>query len=106
MNTRELIQININDIMFIIFFILISEKLITVIVSKEFNEYKDSLVNTMVFSLLAYIFFSINIIITFILAYPEIIILLIPISFIIGKFTWLRVTEYFRFKEVIKSIEE
>ena len=106
LDARDLIQININDIMFIIFFILISEKLITVIVSKEFNEYKDSLVNTMLFSLLAYIFFSINIIITFILAYPEIIILLIPISFIIGKFTWLRVTEYFRFKEVIKSIEE
>jgi hypothetical protein len=24
----------------------------------------------------------------------------------IWKFTWLRVTEYFRFREVIKSIEE
>jgi hypothetical protein len=32
----SLIKIDINDIMFFIFFILISEKLITVIISKEF----------------------------------------------------------------------
>jgi hypothetical protein len=32
--------------------------------------------------------------------------LLIPLNFIVWKFTWLRVTEYFRFREVIKSIEE
>lgn len=103
---NDLISININDIMFIIFFILISEKLVHIIVSKEFSEYKISLLNTLFFTILSYIFFSLTFTKTFILAYPEMILLLIPISFIIWKFTGLRATEYFRFKEVIKSIEE
>ena len=102
----NLINIEINDIMFIIFFILIAEKLINVIVSKEFWEYKHTLINTILFSTMGYLIFSFSFIKTFILAYPEIILLLIPLSFIIWRFTGLRVTEYFRFKEVIKSIEE
>ncbi len=102
----SLIQIDINDIMFFIFFILISEKLITVIIWKDFNEYKINLLNTLIFWFVAYGIFSINFIKTLLLSYPELIILLIPILFMIWKFSWLRVTEYFRFKEVIKSIEE
>jgi len=102
----NLVSININDIMFIIFFILISEKLVNIISSKEFWEYKATLINTLLFSIIALIIFKLNFVKTFILAYPEIILLLIPVSFIIWRFTWLRVTEYFRFKEVIKSIEE
>jgi hypothetical protein len=31
---------------------------------------------------------------------------LIPTIFLMGRFTWLRITEYFRFKEIIKSVEE
>jgi len=42
----------------------------------------------------------------FILAYPELIIICAPLSFLIGRFTGLRVTEYLRFKEIIKNIEE
>ena len=102
----NLISININDIMFIIFFILIAEKLVNIIASKEFGEYKATLINTLLFSIIAFVIFKLNFVKTFILAYPEIILLLIPMSFIIWRFTWLRVTEYFRFKEVIKSIEE
>ncbi len=102
----NIIDLNITDSLFIIFFILISERLITVILSKEFSEYKYNLFNTILFALISYLIFNIWTIQTLILAYPEIIIFLIPINFIIWKFTWLRITEYFRFKEVIKSIEE
>lgn len=102
----NLINININDIMLVIFFVLISERLINVIISKEFIEYKWSLINTLIFALFSYLFFNITLVKTFILAYPESIILLIPLAFIIWRFTWLRVTEYFRFRETIKSIEE
>jgi len=103
---NKLIKIDINDIIFIILFVLIAEKLVNIITSKEFWEYKLSLINTFIFSIFSYLFFSINFIKTFILAYPEIIIILIPFTFIIWRFTGLRVTEYFRFKEIIKSIEE
>jgi len=103
---QNYINININDIMLIIFFILISEKLIHIIISKEFWEYKNTLLNTFIFTIISYLFFNITIIKTFILTYPETIILLIPIAFLIWRFTWLRITEYFRFREVIKWIEE
>jgi len=102
----QLIKIDINDIMFFIFFILISEKLITVIISKEFWEYKANLWNTILFAFVSYLIFSIVFVKTILLSYPELIILLIPLLFMIWKFTGLRVTEYFRFREVIKSIEE
>ena len=100
------INLNTADSLFIIFFILISERLITIVLWKEFSEYKYNLLNTVAFAFILFFIFSIGFIQTLILAYPEIIIFLIPINFIIWKFTWLRVTEYFRFKEIIKSIEE
>jgi len=102
----DLIKLNINDIMLIIFFILIAEKLINIISSKEFWEYKNTLLNTLFFSIIALVIFKLSFVKTFILSYPEIILILIPFAFIVWRFTWLRVTEYFRFKEVIKSIEE
>ncbi len=100
------ITLNLSDSLYIILFIIISEKLITIIISKEFKEYRSNLINTFFIALAWFIFFNLDIIKTIILSYPEIIIFLIPINFIIWRFTWLRVTEYFRFKEIIKNIEE
>lgn len=102
----DMIDSSLNDTIFIIFFIIISERLITIVLWKDFSEYKYNLLNTVVFSSIVYLFLNIDILKIFILAYPEIILALIPLNFIIWKFTWLRVTEYLRFKEVIKNIEE
>ncbi|MCK5471851.1 PKD domain-containing protein [Candidatus Gracilibacteria bacterium] len=43
---------------------------------------------------------------TLMLAYPEIIFLFLLADVILGKFTGLRITEYIRFREVIKRAEE
>ncbi len=102
----NLLGANMTDILFIILFVIICERLITVVLSKEFWEYKFNLLNTMWFAWVAYIIFSFSAIQTIILAYPEVILILVPINFIIWRFTWLRITEYFRFREVIKNIEE
>ncbi len=102
----NLINIDISDTLFIILFIIISERFITIVLSKEFSEYKYNLFNTILFAVISYTILSISLIQTVILAYPEIILFLIPVNFIIWKFTWLRITEYFRFREVIKNIEE
>jgi len=102
----HLLSLNIESIIFLIIFILIAEKLITLIIWKEFREYKLSIIYTLWFSLISYILLNLNLIKIFILAYPEMLLLLIPINFFIGQFTWLRITEYFRFREVITSIEE
>ncbi len=39
------------------------------------------------------------------LAYPEIILLTFLVNIVIGRFTGLRITEYFRFREVFKALE-
>ena len=97
---------NISDMIFIIIFIIVAERFITIVIWKEFREYRFHLINTIIFMLLSYVFFSSNFINIILLAYPEIILALIPINFMIWRFSWLRVTEYFRFKEIIKNIEE
>ena len=95
----NLLNINITDSIFIILLIVISERLITIILSKEFGEYKSHLINTIIFCVVSFIILDINLIKTFFLAYPEIILFLIPLNFTIWRFTWLRITEYFRFKK-------
>ena len=102
----SILDVNLSDTIYIILFIIVSERLINVIVSKEFREYKNNLTHTFIIAIFAYMIFSIGFIKVFILAYPEIIILLAPANYVMWRFTWLRITEYLRFKEVIKSIEE
>lgn len=101
-----LIDIPINDVLYIAIFFIIAEKLITIITSKEFREYKKSINGTIVVSLISYMLFHFDGLRVFLMAYPEVLLIFIPINFFIGRFTWLRVTEYFRFKEIINNIEE
>jgi len=100
------INLSLWNSLFIMIYIIILEKLVNVILSKEFNEYRPALMNSIFIGLLGYIIFSSETITSFILSYPEIIFALIPLNFFIWKFSWLRVTEYFRFREVIKTVEE
>ncbi len=102
----NLIGSDLESIIFVIIFILIAEKLITLIIGKEFREYKYSLIYTLAFSLVSYVILQFDLMQIFLLAYPEILLLLIPINFWIGRFTGLRITEYFRFREIIHNIDE
>jgi hypothetical protein len=40
------------------------------------------------------------------LAYPEIVLLAIVVNFGLGRWTGLRVVEYFRFREVFRHLQE
>lgn len=102
----NLIVLNLSDIIFFIIFIVISEKMINIIISKDLIEYKEAFIYTLLISLFCFGILSINAIKIIMLAYPELILGLIPLNFMIGRFSGLRITEYFRFKEIIKSIEE
>ncbi len=102
----NLISLNLNNIFYMLLFIVISERIISIVLSKEFWEYKSGIFNTYFVALFIFLIFSISYLKIFLLAFPEIILVLIPINFLIWKFTGLRVTEYFRFKEVIKNMEE
>jgi hypothetical protein len=43
---------------------------------------------------------------SFVLAYPEVVLLTIVIDALLGRFTGLRLVEYFRFREVFKHLQE
>lgn len=102
----EIIDIPLNNVLYIVLFVIIAEKLITIITSKEFREYKKGIFWTVIVAFLCFMLFQIDSLRVFFMAYPELILIFIPINFFIGRFTWLRVTEYFRFREVMKNIEE
>lgn len=99
-------ELSVTDSIYMVLFVLISERLIWIITSKEFWEYKMSLLNTIIVFLFCYAIFTLPEIKVLLLAYPEILIILLPLNFLIWKFTGLRVTEYFRFREIIRNIEE
>ncbi len=102
----KLITMDLTDVTYIMMFIIISEKLIALIVWKEVREYSKNLLGTIFIGFLWFLVMLIPILQIILLAYPELIILLVPLNFLMGRFTWLRMTEYFRFKEVIRNIEE
>lgn len=102
----ELLGASIDNILYIIIFFIIAEKLITVITSKEFREYKKSLSWTIIVSLACAGLYYLDPLVVFLTAYPEVLILLVPFNFFLGRFTGLRVTEYLRFREIVKNIEE
>jgi hypothetical protein len=59
---------------------------------------------TLIISIVGYFLLKWGILIKVIVAYPWIILLTIPINIILGKWTGLRVSEYFRFKEIFKKM--
>lgn len=102
----NLITLNLQDILFFILFVIINERFVNILISKDISEYKMSFIYTFLIAFISLWILSINNVKIFLLSYPEILILNIPLQFLIWRFTWLRITEYFRFKEIIKTIEE
>lgn len=99
-------ELILKNILYVIIFFIISEKLVSIISTKEFREYKKNIIGSIIIWLLCYGLFTINSLLVFLYAYPEILLIFIPINFILGRFTWLRISEYFRFNEILKTIEE
>jgi hypothetical protein len=106
LQSLDIIAISIDNIIYMVLFFILSEKLVTIITSKEFREYKKNLAWTLLVSLLCYMLFEFNALLVFLTAYPETLMVLVPLNFFLGRFTWLRITEYLRFREIIKSVEE
>lgn len=106
LHSFSLIHLDLNDTLYFIMFIIISEKVINILLSKDLVEYKEPFFYTLLISTFCYVLLNLWFLKILIIAYPEFLLFLIPINFIMWRFTWLRVTEYLRFKEVIKNIEE
>lgn len=59
---------------------------------------------TLIISILGYYLLKWVFLVNLIISYPWIIILIIPINVALGKWTGLRLSEYFRFREVFKKM--
>jgi hypothetical protein len=59
---------------------------------------------TLAISIVGYYLLKWGLLVKVIIAYPWIILLTIPINIALGKWTGLRISEYFRFKEVFKKM--
>ena len=100
------INIHMHNVLYAILFFMVAEKAITIIISKELREYSQWAVGTLMVALICFMLFHIDGVRVFLMAFPETLILLIPFNFFLGRFTGLRITEYIRFREVIKNVEE
>lgn len=88
----------------ILIMITIVEKFIAVQIEKGDRTAIRLALETLIISLLGYYLASWEILLSFIARYPWAILFTIPINIALGKWTGLRLTEYFRFKEVIKKM--
>ena len=95
----------------ILIIITLVEKFVAVQIEKGTKTASILALETLIIALVGYSLMSYRTfigynIISFVLAYPFIILLILPLNAFIGKWTGLRLSEYFRFREVLKKIKE
>ena len=93
----------------ILIIITLVEKFVTVQVEKGSRTAVTLAIETLIIALIGYAIMSPttpigNAVIGFILKHPLTILLIIPFNLFLGKWTGLRVTEYWRFRDVFKNI--
>lgn len=88
----------------ILIMITLVEKFITVQIEKGNKEAVYLAVETLIISIVGYYAANLQFLIKMIIVHPWVILLTIPINIVLGKWTGLRLSEYLRFKEVIKRM--
>lgn len=87
----------------IIIMIILTEKFIEVQIEKGNKEAIWLTLETLALSVISYFIVSWETFKTIILAYPELVLLTIVLNLLFGRFTGLRVFEYFRFRKLLKD---
>ncbi len=93
-------------ILAILILITLIEKFISTQVEKGVRMAAALSIETLIISIVGYYFIIWDVFRNMVLDHPEYILLLFAINIFLGKWTGLRLREYFRFKDVIKNIEE
>ena len=94
------------DIFSLILIVSISERFTNMLASKQPRLALMLSLQTIFLGILCFFLISSEVIQTTFLGYPWLILLSFPINYIIGRFTGLRITEFFRFKDLIKQEPE
>lgn len=88
----------------ILIMITIVEKFVAAQIEKGDRAAVVLAVETLLISILGFFIASAQPLIGLIARYPWVILLTIPINILLGKWTGLRISEYFRFKEILKRM--
>ncbi|HSA84003.1 MAG TPA: 7TM domain-containing protein [Patescibacteria group bacterium] len=86
----------------ILLFILLSDRIVALFLERPLNETLTTTAVTLVLGILGYVLLSLDSLRSFILLYPEIILLLVPLNIAIGRYFGLRIIEYIKFRPVLK----
>jgi hypothetical protein len=93
-------------ILAILILITLIEKFISTQVEKGFRMATALSIETLIISIVGYYFIIWDVFREMVLNHPEYILILFAVNIFLGKWTGLRLREYFRFKDVIKNVEE
>lgn len=85
----------------VILLVIISEQFLSVYIKNDLPKAIYLFLETFIVSVLTYFIIMQPQLLTSLITYPWIILLTLPINILIGKFTGLRLTEYFRFYELL-----
>lgn len=85
--------------------ITLVEKFIATQIEKGNKTASILALETLVISICGYYLLNWKLLVNFVIAYPWVILFTIPFNIILGKWTGLRLSEYFRFREVFKKIK-
>lgn len=89
----------------ILIFILLSDKIVSLQLQRSLVDTMNITFLTVVIGLLGYFILQYNPLREAVLLYPELILLLIPLNLVIGRYFGLRLTEYFRFKSIKNNVD-
>jgi len=87
----------------ILIMITLVEKFITVQIEKGNKTALILAFETLIISITGFYIASWEFLIRFLITYPWAVLLTIPINIFLGKWTGIRLTEYFRFRKIIKK---
>lgn len=86
----------------ILLFILLSDRIVSLFLERDFVETIQTTIITLFLAVLGFLLLTWQQLRFFILVYPESILLLIPINIAIGRYFGLRMTEYIKFQPILK----
>lgn len=86
----------------ILLFILLSDRIVALFLERPLQETFVTTGVTLILGILGYVLLAWEALRSLFLLYPELILLLIPLNIIIGRYFGLRVIEYIKFRPVLK----
>ncbi|MEP7103535.1 MAG: 7TM domain-containing protein [Candidatus Dojkabacteria bacterium] len=90
----------------VVMMIIVSEEFMAVLAKKNFTYTLSISIETLLISVIAFIIISLDIMQKAVFNYPYIIIIIILLNILIGRFTGLRFNEYWRFRNILLNKED